>query len=185
VTVTVTVRNTGPAAFARLKANARPAIVRAINRAAVSARTAMVPKMAQDLGLKSSDIREGKQGIRFTQATPDKHQARLSASLKRIPLAKFNARGPMPSRGKGRGVTYKIGSGGRQRVPRGFLATMRSGHLGVYLRTGKARLPIRELFGPSIGRVFIKFRELGRVRALEALQKNLQSEFRFALSRAA
>lgn len=177
--VTVTVTNTIPEMFGRLRSRAPQAIVRATNRAAVSARTAMLPPMAQDLSLKQGIVKER---VRMYEARVDRPVARLAASLKRIALYDFSAKGPVPSRGKGRGVTARM-QGATHRYPEAFIATMRSGHVGVFQRKRTARLPIRELFGPSIGRVFIKFRALGRARAIEALQKNIQSEFRFALSR--
>jgi hypothetical protein len=176
VNVTVAVRNTGPAMFARLKAKAPAAISRSLNRAAVSARTVMVPAMAKDLGVKQSAVKDG---IRTVNATPARQVARLAASLKRLSLYALGAKGPVPSRGKGRGVTVR-----GKRYPHAFIATVGSGrHTGVFQRKTKARLPIRELLGASLGRVFIKYRELGRVRALEALAKNLQAEFKFALTR--
>ena len=86
----------------------------------------------------------------------------------------------MPSRGRGRGVTAKVGPS-RTRYPHAFLAQMRSGHLGVFQRVGRTRLPIRELRGPSIAHVFGKYVAVGIARGEEQLKKNLQSEFRFAL----
>lgn len=53
---------------------------------------------------------------------------------------------------------YKIGAKqtatgvrvkGRGDIAHAFVATMKSGHTGVMIRTGKGRLPIRELFGPN------------------------------------
>lgn len=35
-----------------------------------------------------------------------------------------------------------------------FLARMRSGHLGVWVRKGKDKLPIEQLFGPGVGGLF-------------------------------
>ena len=40
-------------------------------------------------------------------------------------------------------------------VPHAFISTMpKSGHKGVFLRAGKKRLPIRELFGGSVYDLF-------------------------------
>jgi hypothetical protein len=35
-----------------------------------------------------------------------------------------------------------------------FLAQMKSGHIGVWVRTGKKRKPIEQLFGPGVAQVF-------------------------------
>jgi hypothetical protein len=120
--------------------------------------------------------------------------ARLISSGARIPLIDFSARGPEPSRGRGRGVSYKLaGAGGR--LPHAFIATMRSGHRGVFERSpgGKRRgpkpersqLPIHEKFGPSIAVVFQHQIPVGEARRAEVLVKNVQHEIEFALSRAA
>jgi hypothetical protein len=140
----------------------------------------MVRAIAQDLGLKAGDVREK---LYVREARPDQLEARLMASRKRIPIIDFAARGPIPSRGKGRGVTARTKT---RRYPHAFIATMGSGHTGVFQRVGLERLPIRELFGASLGRVFAKFMPAARARAEEQFVKNLQSELRFLVrSRAA
>lgn len=49
------------------------------------------------------------------------------------------------------GVTALINTGGRTTIKSAFLATMDSGHSGVFYRLGKERLPIDEMFttGPA------------------------------------
>ena len=162
-------------ALAKLKARAPLAMARAINRSIASGKTLMVRLVSVDMGLKQADIRDK---IVVVSATPDRLMAQLRASAKRIPLIDFKARGPEPSRGRGRGVTAKM-PGGKGRYPNAFIAQMSSGHRGVFARSDRRRLPIRELFGPSIAFVFSKHVEQGQARALEQLEKNIQSEFRF------
>lgn len=152
------------------------AVVRALNRAIKSGRTVMVREIARDTGLKSSTVREA---IPIRPATLGQPSATMSASLKRIPLIEFKAKGPEPSRGKGRGVSYNLPSGAG-RNPNAFLATMGTGHRGVFKRLTKARLPIIELFGPSLGHVFMKYRALGEARAQEAFVTNFDHEFVFS-----
>lgn len=183
------------AAIRKLKAKALPAISRALNRSIASGRTAMVKAMAPDLGLPAAYVRER---LVVQEATARTLTARLYASSKKIPLITFNARGPVPSRGKGRGVTARM-PGGQGRYPNAFIATVRSPrngtHLGVFERnTGanrrgakpnRSQLPIHELFGPSLGYVFEKYRPMGLARAEEQLVKNITHELRFALEQAA
>jgi hypothetical protein len=48
-------------------------------------------------------------------------------------------------------------AGGRKEVvtdPRSFIAQTKSGHIGVFQRTGKTRLPLKELLGPGVGGLF-------------------------------
>jgi hypothetical protein len=162
------------------------ASVRAMNRAMASARTVMVRAVANDTGLKQKDVRDA---IPLTEATYTRFEARIAASLKRIPLIKFNARGPEPSRGRGRGVSYRL-KGSRGRLPHGFIATMPSGHRGVFertpgkfMRTKPKRQAIHEKFGPSLGRVFKTHRPAGIARLQEAFMKNFDHELGFQQSR--
>jgi hypothetical protein len=46
-----------------------------------------------------------------------------------------------------KGVSAAINVGKRSFVPSAFVATMRSGHKGVFVRRGPERLPIEELYG--------------------------------------
>jgi len=162
---------------------------RALARTATTAEAAMARAMVQDTALPVGKIKEA-----ISQRFADQG-VQLVCTGKRIPLIDFRARGPEPSRGKGRGVTYTL-PGGKQRAEHAFISTMPSGHRGVFERTGRfTRRPskrggmpvnretIRELFGPSIVKVFEKFLPLGATVAAEALMKNLQHEIQFALSR--
>jgi len=52
-----------------------------------------------------------------------------------------------PARQTRKGVSVEVNRGKRTLVKGSFIATMQSGHRGVFRRTGKSRLPIRELLG--------------------------------------
>jgi hypothetical protein len=155
-------------------ARAQRILVRALNRAIASSRTAMVREIAADTHLKSKDVRDA---LVMRQATINRPEASLEASLKRIPLFKFGAKA------SSRGVSHKGRSG---RIPDAFIATTKSGHQGVFRRAVGAnrrgpaphhsQLPIIELKGPSLGRVFEKFRPIGLARAEEAFRTNLEHE---------
>jgi hypothetical protein len=185
----ITLTTDTPAMVARIRKKAPVAQVRALNRAIVSANVVMIRAISGDLGVSAKTVRER---INVQQATPERLRARLYANAKRIPLIDFGAKGPEPSRGRGRGVTVKSASG-RRVIPNAFIATMGSGHRGVFQRVAgasgrrgpapkRSQLPIRELFGPSIWKVFQKLEYIGIEKGREALIKNLRSEFRFVLA---
>jgi hypothetical protein len=167
-----------------LASRARLALVRALNRTATQSRTPIVKQIAGDLKVTQRAVR---QRINIDRASRVRYAAALYASAKRIPLIEFGARGPEPSRGRGRGVSSRLPA--KRRLRHGFIATMASGHRGVFQRTpGKfmrrrpRRQAIREEFGPSIYFAFEKFATVAQARALEVLDKNVQHEFEFALS---
>lgn len=167
------------------------AATRALNHVLGTTRTLASRGIAQDLGLTRRAV---DRSIETTRATFSRQIATLRVGgyqdargrftpSGRIPLVDFGARGPEPSRGKGRGVSYRLPTG-RGRVERGFLATMQSGHRGVFARKGAARrLPIIELFGPSPQRVFSQKILADAVRQGEAaLEARLNHEINFILS---
>lgn len=160
---------------------AAKAIARGINRTAASEKVALSREVAKDMGLA---VGVAKDAISIEQARPTRLSARVIGKGSRIPLVDFKARGPEPSRGRGRGVTARL-PGGKGRYPSAFIATMKSGHRGVFQRVPNAdRTPMFELFGPSIGKVFEKVVPVGEARRAEVLNKNVQRELEFALSRA-
>jgi hypothetical protein len=116
----------------------------ALTEGAKTGQSAARALILQKVPLKDKTLTKG---LHVVPATPATLEARLQARPLRIPLiAYLDIRGGLRS-GQGiGGRAYALGT-----VPgRGFLAKMPSGHRGVYARTGRARLPIRELMGPSL-----------------------------------
>jgi hypothetical protein len=175
------IKNSGDVekAIARFKDRARPAIVRALNRSAVSARTVMVRDVAKDFGIRQKDV-----AISVENASPSTLTARVVAQGARLPLITFNARQTA------RGVSANTGRG-RKVYPHTFIAKVHGplpngvvspGHLGVFQRRGAQRLPIDQRYGASIPHVFEKHIDAGIARGQEQLVKNLKHEFEFALA---
>jgi hypothetical protein len=165
----------------RLAALKRPGVplARAINKSMHSGRSAMKRLIAEDLGLKVGDVDKF---LSVREATSSKLEATLYASAKRVPLILFDARGPEPSRGLGTGVTARL-KGGAGTYPHAFIATMKSGHRGVFKRRGTPRLPIDQLHGPSIFKAFQKHEAAAVARTQEQLAKNVPHEIEFEFAR--
>ena len=166
--------------LSRLGSNMPTVASRAINRTIASAQTLMKREISSDIGIKVGVV--AKQ-LKVSKASRTKLSASLKASGKRIPLIELGAKGPEPSRGKGRGITYRRG-GRTVRISKGFIARMPSGHRGVFKRfpgvAVRTRDPrkegIRELFGPSISLVFSK--------KLPKVQREVEQRFELELDRA-
>lgn len=165
--------------------------VRGINKTAASEKVAISREVAADMGIKVSVVKDA---IAVRKATETSLAARVVAKGARIPRIEFAARGTEPSRGRGRGVSYRGESGGRITVPHAFITTVGGQHRGVFVRVGNTRksvgawsknLPIRELFGPSIAHVFGKKVPVGEARRSEVLVRNVQHEIEFALAKGA
>lgn len=186
--------------FAGAPLKVQRAGLRATNRALLAARTITIQRMTADTGLKAKDLRER---IWIKEAVDSRPEGRVGTSLKRIPLSAFDARGPQPSRGRGKGVSYRALGGGRKRQADAFIATVRGalpsgvisgGHVGVFKRAARLErksagawsknLPIKQLYGPSLGHVFAKYRAEGLARAEEMFRATFARELSFRSSTA-
>jgi hypothetical protein len=134
------------------------AITRALNKTAITAR-AQAARSIRDVGygIKVSSV---KGSISIRRATSQDLKAVVTATGRPIPLIAYGAR----QTSKGVSVNVK---NGRKEIAHAFIATMASGHKGVFVRTGnthkrvvrggkgsRSGLPIKELFGPSIPTAF-------------------------------
>ena len=158
------------------------ASVRSLNRALVAGRTEMARAIASDAGI---GVRDVTKAMSQRKATLERAEAAFGATLRRIELIHFKARGPEPSRGKGRGVSYS-GAGGKGRIPNAFIATMQSGHRGVfkanpdrYMRQQKPtwkkkRHAIVELFGSRSDRCFLTSMGAGARRRSYRIRARLE-----------
>lgn len=128
-----------------------PLLYRAIDKTTRGSRTDIVNRIASEVFVKKKDIRDS---IRYQKPSYTRWQARLKIDGRRLPLLHFGARQTM------KGVSYKIDrNGGREMIPHAFIEEMKSGHRGVFKRTGlddnlSPRLPITEKKGPSMGHLF-------------------------------
>jgi hypothetical protein len=164
--------------FADLKKSTPVAVSRAINRTVATAQTDSGRAIAADMGL---TVATAKAAMRVSKSTPTKLSGYIIVSGKRLPLIDFKAKGPEPSRGRGRGVSAISEGGRRKRYPNAFIARTKSGHRGVFQRQGTGRLPIFELPGASIAFVFAKLIPLGEAKRAADLKKNIEREMNFAV----
>jgi Prophage minor tail protein Z (GPZ) len=157
------------------------ATARAMNRTATTVTAFLARGMSRDLGLKVTTV---KAAIQVGRATAARQELQIAVSGARLPLIAFKAKGPEPSRGRGRGVTAVI-QGQRKTYPSAFIATMPTGHRGVYARKGRARLPIHELRGVSLPHVFDRLSPEALTLWESEYLKNLTHEVNYMLRRAA
>lgn len=159
------------------------AIVRALNRAVDAGKTEAVKLTREELNLKAADVRES---ISVRKAGASLARAEIVIAPKPVPLIDYGARQTKT------GVTVKVKrGGGRSLVRHAFVATMRSGHRGVFSRTPKGggaasrRLPIRELFSTSVRQLFKRRSAVDRVtkRAAEAFVATALNQIKQALRR--
>lgn len=142
------------ASLGKVMKDQQKAIVRALNKTADQARTAASQEVrAAGYNIKASAI---KSSFSITKASKGRLVVVLKATGRPIGLINYGARQTKS------GVSVQV-KAGRTILRHAFIATMPSGHRGVFerignthkriVRNGKAlrtALPIKELFGPSI-----------------------------------
>jgi hypothetical protein len=161
----------------------------AINKTLSHANTLSVRSLARATGLTQAKVRPY---LKVEKAIPSRLVGYLTASGKHIPLIEF------PHSKVKKGIKAKVW-GKWQLFPRTFYARMPAGHLGIFSRKGspqtrirwrrtktgrrvanqpgqvRPRLPIGELWGPSVPKEFREFIMDARVR--QAIQNKLGDNY--------
>lgn len=126
------------AAFAKAGANVKPALQRAINHTGDKARTQVTRALVKQTGLKYGRVR---QAMRTVRAGVLGLTYRIIAKGGYVSLKEFGARQTQ------KGVS--AAPWGKRRVfPHTFIVPSLGGH--VFERKGRARFPIRKLWGPAV-----------------------------------
>ncbi|MER9706048.1 phage tail protein [Mesorhizobium sp. M0204] len=127
-----------------------------VNTTAKQVRTTAARIVAKAGGLKRRDVDPS---IRiYPYSTPATLTAVVRGSGRPIALVKFAARQAKA------GVTANAW-GTRKLYKHTFIATMRSGHEGVFVRTSKQRNPIKELWGAGVTQVMSQAITMGEIEA--------------------
>lgn len=143
---------------------------RALNRTITGVRTDVSSGIRKRLNVKASDVRKV---ISVRRARAAELSAEIVIAGKGAPLAVFGARQTK------KGVTIKVLRGGARKTIRGaFIATMKSGHKGVFVRRGKRQLPIDERFGEAPAQSVLTSTIMNTVttRARERFERELAHE---------
>ena len=128
------------------------AVVRAMNTAASQARTRTAQRAKAVL---TADPERIEQSLLTKKATYGARAATLRIFDQPIPLFRFDVTFMFPT--VEGGVTAKTIQGDSPlTLKHAFVARMSNGHVGVFSRRGKERLPIQEHYGPSVATVFEK-----------------------------
>lgn len=157
------------------------AAVRALNQMATTVRAEAARRIGRQYNMKVSTA---KNQMVISRATRDSLTASIVVSGRPIPLIEFDARKTWA------GVTVKI-KGSRKLVRHAFIATMKSGHVGVYERLargkGSGRLPIEQLFSLSLPAAFTQKEIMDALKqvATERFGETMRQQMRFVLLKAA
>jgi hypothetical protein len=120
---------------------------RAINKTLTTLRSRLVKSVSAASSVKQKTLRGD---VQIQKATLGSLWGRLRLRGKGIPLR------DMEPRQTAIGVSVRGKHGSRFEISHAFIATMPSGHIGVWKRVRTSRLPIRELFGASIQGIWFR-----------------------------
>lgn len=157
-------------------AKANIVAARAINRAALSARTQAAKSARETYVIKHGDIIKT---IKIKKATPADLNAEINSRGSAIKLLNFRVTPNMPQPRRKKPISVMVKKGANKPFKGGFVAQMRSGHTNVFTRTTKKRLPIQGHYGPSIPQMLGNDSVVSFVenRAMEVLDNRLEHEF--------
>ncbi len=164
--------------FKNLKNNLPTVLMRAINRAAESAKTNTGKKASEKYVIKTSDV---KSTVKITKATTQKLRAIVTSTGFKVPLYKFKASPSVPrTQNPPRAYKFKVKkSGSLKPITGAFIASLNGNR--AMKRVDKNRLPIKQLYGPSIPEM------LGNKSVSEAIeneaQKVLEKRFEHEIKR--
>lgn len=166
----------------------RKAVLSALNRAGDQGYTVVKRFLAEQTGIKQADLTHGSSGLHKRLAYPETFEYEVVARSSTTPLSYFK-----PHQTKAGVVASPWGQ--RRLFTGTFIATMKSGHLGVWAHEAGAaqyvrrisptsgrsywsQSNIRQLFGPSIAKEMMKepIPERFRKAVLGAFQPRLTHE---------
>ncbi len=153
------------------------AFMRAVNRTAAGVKTDISRNIRDKYFIKASDI---KQSISLKRAFVGKNSvAEIKSKGKAIPLYFFQVTPKQRTKPRPKiGVAARVKKGGsKKKIPGSFIAHSR-GRTGVYIRKGKERIPIKQLYGPSIPQMIGNPQIIEKIEkgAINRLEKNLEHE---------
>lgn len=147
------------------------AVVGAINRSAEGARTDAVRQVRDEYVITAARVRET---IGIRKADPTNLVAIVTSRGRPRALSYFKLRpGKVTKRRPAEGVYVQTKRSGGGTIAKSFVAKMASGHVGVFNRTGAARFPIVQRYGPSVAQMLgnksvSRYIEEGANRRLDA-----------------
>ncbi len=138
------------------------------DKAARSLATAEVKAVRKRKRLKAAFARAAIRVVRPPQGSIlDAMTWKIVARDKPVALTQY------PYRQTAKGVVARVNVGSSTLIPHAFVARMRTGHVGVFVRKGPARFPIKELYSSRITDVL---QDSGLADRLLAEAKRLHAE---------
>lgn len=133
--------------FAGIEGKVPVALSRAINRSTSAAKTEAVRQVRSEYTARAGTINET---IKVTRANTNNLSAKIESRGSSLRMKEFRVNPKKPSPRRRSPITVEVRRGSKKTINGAFVQRMPNGSVGVYARTGRSRLPIRQLFGPAV-----------------------------------
>lgn len=144
---------------------AERAFSNSINRGLSRVKTTAMKRVKEVYAVQSSALTAATT-TRINKASTGNLAGYVSFSGFKSPLYKFSVTPKKP--GTGKQVTASVMKNGGTTFEDAFVAEMKSGHMGVFERSGRKRLPVEEIMGLSAAQM------VGNAAVIEELEKEAQ-----------
>lgn len=127
------------------------AIAESANRAMIGSRQTIVKAICERYYAKQPEVRKV-MVITRAKSSDSEPYARVTARGASLPLIKFNVnpKRPLSKQKKGKNVQAGVLTTGLKPLPNAFVKQFKNGWVGVLMRKGSGRYPIKQLYALSI-----------------------------------
>ena len=132
--------------LSHVKGGASKAVARALNRSINTARSELVRGIREEYTVRAAPVRNS---INIRSSTPQRLEAEIKTLGEPLPLNYFKVKPSTPNPRRTSKIRVSVRKGSAKPIGSAFVARL-GGTNKVFERVGKARLPIRRLFGPSV-----------------------------------
>lgn len=158
----------------------KPNLKNAVNELAVRTKNRIFQEERKTYVLKTAAYKKG--DLKVKKATVSQIGAEISSKGESLSLKKYyRTRKNTKYRGAAAMVKKRTGTPVvlQGEYGQAFVATMKSGHTGIFERKGKKRLKIHELFGPGAGKITEKMFQLMQEEVGDALKERVNALLAF------
>jgi hypothetical protein len=148
----------------------------AINRSLITARAEAIRIVREQYIVDASTVRKT---MVIKNAGLNKPSGFISSTGSPIALSKFDISPTRPNGKKKNPVIARVKYGSSKKtIKHAFIARTSNGRIGVFIRAGKSRFPIKQLYGPSVPQMLGEKNVSKKIeeKAAETLDKRLEHE---------
>lgn len=121
----------------------------ALNRTNQHLRTEASREIREKYNIRARDV-NNKNNVILRRSTSNSLDTAIKWRGKNVPLINFRTNPRQVPEKAPRVLRAAVKRSGMKPIKGAFITRVKSGHVGVFLRAGRRRLPIRELYGPAV-----------------------------------